>query len=166
MSLLSRMQFAEAALKYLGYSSTTFISRYRPVGPNDDMSCSGFICWISDELGLTRPLSKFTEKPVRTSREMFYYWGYPINMEEAEKGDLVFFSNNGALITHVGIYLGDETYVHSPGVKNGKIKISRVDEFKPSFFNDGHYYYRRTEEYFDIVFRQNPVGFSRIFKNF
>ncbi len=162
MSVSLRSRFIETTLSYLDQPATPFFGRRVPVGPEGDMSCSGFICWIADELELSRPISKYTGMPVRTSREMFYYWGHPINNTEAREGDLVFFSKRGTNISHVGVYLGDGMYIHSPGISNGKVEITRIDEFKPRVFKSSKYYGERTGKEYDIVFTQNPVGFNRI----
>ena len=152
-----RRDFLEFAIDCVGLPSTAFLGRNYPVGPSGDMSCSGFICWIADEKGIIRPMSKFTERPVRTSREIFFYWGKPVSYEEADAGDLVFFSAGGVKVSHIGIYIGNDLYIASPGTKGKRIVFAEVDEFEPHYFPEG----RRGK--FDIVFEQNPVGFNRIF---
>ena len=37
-----------------------------------------------------------------------------ITMEELQPGDLVFFGSSAGSISHVGIYVGDQTFIHSP----------------------------------------------------
>ena len=58
----------------------------------------------------------------RSSREQ-YARGNPVALSEARKGDLVFFTTNHAgTVSHVGIYLGGDTFIHAP--KHGR-NISR-----------------------------------------
>jgi cell wall-associated NlpC family hydrolase len=55
-------------------------------------------------------------------------------MSELYPGDLVFFSSNGGKgVTHVGIYIGDDEFVHAsrPGVG---VVISRLDS---SYYTKG-----------------------------
>ena len=37
-----------------------------------------------------------------------------VSMEELEPGDLVFFGSSASSISHVGIYVGDNQFIHSP----------------------------------------------------
>ena len=37
-----------------------------------------------------------------------------VSLEELEPGDLVFFGSSASSISHVGIYVGDNTFIHSP----------------------------------------------------
>ena len=37
-----------------------------------------------------------------------------VSMDELEPGDLVFFGSSASSISHVGIYVGDDTFIHSP----------------------------------------------------
>ena len=72
-------------------------------GPND---CSGLVMAVYELNGLNVP---------RTSEEQYQY-GISIGKEELKKGDLVFFSTNGpGRVSHVGIYIGDDKFIHAPG---------------------------------------------------
>jgi cell wall-associated NlpC family hydrolase len=52
--------------------------------------------------------------------------GIPINSSQLLKGDLVFFATSGGQrVSHVGIYVGDNKFLHAPG-KNRKIRISSL----------------------------------------
>lgn len=51
-----------------------------------------------------------------------------IPAEQAEKGDLVFFKTHGNKVSHVGLYLGRERFVHAP--RTGKnIQISKLEGY-------------------------------------
>lgn len=57
--------------------------------------------------------------------------------KEAERGDLVFFKTRGSRISHVGIYLGADKFVHAP--RTGKpIMVSKLSGYwKRSFAGFG-----------------------------
>jgi murein DD-endopeptidase len=65
--------------------------------------CSGLVYYTFRKAGLDVP---------RTSQEQFRA-ATPVSLTRAEPGDLVFFGRRGR-ITHVGIYLGEERFVHAP----------------------------------------------------
>lgn len=64
--------------------------------------CSGLVQYAYRSAGLAVP---------RTSREQLKAT-LPVALAEAGPGDLVFFQNKGD--SHVGIYLGDNRFVHAP----------------------------------------------------
>jgi len=81
--------------------------RYR-FGGNDETSgldCSGFVRLVfKDSVG--------TELP-RTSAEMSKL-GERIDTSKLKAGDLVFFNTMRRAFSHVGIYLGDNHFLHAP----------------------------------------------------
>ncbi|HMX17036.1 MAG TPA: C40 family peptidase [Rhodocyclaceae bacterium] len=89
--------------------------RYRRGGSNPEsgFDCSGFVGHVFREgLGLYLP---------RSAREMSKS-GDEVHKEELKPGDLVFFNTMRRTFSHVGIYLGDNLFVHSPRV-GGKVRI-------------------------------------------
>lgn len=81
--------------------------RYRRGGssPEAGFDCSGFVSHVFREgLGLILP---------RSSREMSKS-GEAVSREELQPGDLVFFNTMRHTFSHVGIYLGDNQFVHAP----------------------------------------------------
>lgn len=81
--------------------------RYR-MGGNDESSgldCSGFVRLVfKDSLGTSLP---------RTAREMSEV-GERIDVSQLKPGDLVFFNTMRRTFSHVGIYLGDNHFMHAP----------------------------------------------------
>lgn len=51
--------------------------------------------------------------------------GRPIKRQELIVGDLVFFNTLGARYSHVGIYLGNNLFVHSPS-SGGEVRIESM----------------------------------------
>ena len=81
--------------------------RYRRGGstPETGFDCSGFVSHVFHEgLGLELP---------RSAREMSRT-GEPVAKNELQPGDLVFFNTMRRTFSHVGIYLGDNLFVHAP----------------------------------------------------
>jgi NlpC/P60 family/SPOR domain len=90
--------------------------------PDQGFDCSGLTMAVYQLNGLDLP---------RTSSEQ-YKLGMPIEREELEKGDLVFFSSSGARkISHVGLYRGDDRFIHAPG----KGKTIRVDSLSDGYYD-------------------------------
>ncbi|QZA79573.1 C40 family peptidase [Deefgea piscis] len=73
--------------------------------PESGLDCSGFIRYVfQNSMNLTLP---------RTAFEMAQK-GKTIDKSELKPGDLVFFNTLGRTFSHVGIYLGDNRFIHSP----------------------------------------------------
>jgi cell wall-associated NlpC family hydrolase len=81
--------------------------RYR-FGGNDENSgldCSGFVRLVfKDSIGASLP---------RTAREMSEM-GQQVDTSQLKPGDLVFFNTMRRTFSHVGIYLGDNHFMHAP----------------------------------------------------
>jgi len=76
--------------------------------------CSGFTRYVFDALGVDLPHHSAAQ----------YQLGAPVAKADLQPGDLVFFQTNGRSISHVGIYIGNGTFVHSEsgrGVVNTKL---------------------------------------------
>jgi cell wall-associated NlpC family hydrolase len=81
--------------------------RYRLGGraPSTGFDCSGFVHYVfAQVLGIDLPQNSVGQ----------YEVGKKIARTEMMTGDLVFFKTHGKRISHVGIYLGDGRFIHSP----------------------------------------------------
>ena len=81
--------------------------RYRLGGNDEDsgLDCSGFVRLVfKDSIGTALP---------RTAREMSEV-GQQIDTTQLKPGDLVFFNTMRRTFSHVGIYLGDNHFMHAP----------------------------------------------------
>ena len=87
-------------------------------GGNDPrgFDCSGLVLYAYGEAGVLVP---------RTSRDQMRA-SHTIDVEEALPGDLVFFRTSKRA-WHVGIYLGDQRFVHAPTTGRAVV-IQRVDD--------------------------------------
>jgi lipoprotein Spr len=91
-------------LKLLQTVDEWYGTRYRyGGGTKDGIDCSGFTCMLmTAAFGLNLP---------RTSREQ-YAASQRVDKENLQEGDLVFFNTSGG-ISHVGIYLTNNKFVHA-----------------------------------------------------
>jgi cell wall-associated NlpC family hydrolase len=94
--------------------------RYRPGGssPEKGFDCSGFVGHVFREgIGLILP---------RSAAEISKT-GEVVNRDELKPGDLVFFNTMRRAFSHVGIYLGNNQFIHAPRV-GGQIRIEDMRE--------------------------------------
>lgn len=89
---------------------------YRPRGTTvAGFDCSGFTQYVFRQHGVVLP---------RDSQDQFTA-GHAVPQDEARPGDLVFFRTGGRRISHVGIALGDGTFVHAPNAR-GVVRVERM----------------------------------------
>lgn len=96
---------------------------YRRGGENPEtgFDCSGYVRYVFREsLGLLLP---------RTSRDISRV-GETVKRDELQPGDLVFFNTLRRGFSHVGIYLGEHRFVHSPA-SGGEV---RVEDMRQSYW--------------------------------
>ncbi len=86
-------------------------------GPNA-FDCSGLVQWVFKRCGKNLP---------RTAEEQFRV-GTPVQKNQLQPGDLVFFANTYKPgISHVGIYIGNGKFVHAANSREG-VKVSSLSE--------------------------------------
>jgi len=78
--------------------------------------CSGYVRYVYRKNGIRLPRSSIKQ----------YKNGRYKSIEDALPGDLIFFNTSGKMISHVGIYLGDFTFIHA-GTSRG-ITINSLDD--------------------------------------
>ena len=101
--------------------------------PERGLDCSGLVRYVFRE-------SAGKELP-RTSAEISKV-GERVEKEDLRPGDLVFFKTLKHAFSHVGIYLGDNKFVHAPAA-GGKVRIESMDlQYWKKRFNGA----RRIEE--------------------
>jgi cell wall-associated NlpC family hydrolase len=94
--------------------------RYRWGGntPDSGLDCSGFVRYVfQDTLGLALP---------RRAEEMSRV-GEKVRVSDLKPGDLVFFNTMRRTFSHVGIYIGDNKFVHSPST-GSTIRVDDLDD--------------------------------------
>lgn len=92
--------------------------RYRRGGhePATGFDCSGFVHYVYHQtFGLDLPF----DAPGQ------FVGGEKVAREDMKTGDLVFF-REGKRISHVGIYLGEDRFIHSPS-PGKRVRVDRLD---------------------------------------
>lgn len=103
-----RSQVVPIALSKLGSPY-----RWAAAGP-DAFDCSGFTMWVYRQVGVALPHSSRAQISV----------GERVSRDNLKPGDLVFFGRSS--IHHVGIYIGNGNFVHSPNTGD-VVKITSLD---------------------------------------
>lgn len=107
-------QIANYALQFEGYKYV-----YGEESPSKGFDCSGLTYYVYGQFGY---------KLERRASLQCKNNGRFISRSELQPGDLVFFSTNGSYATHVGIYIGNNQYIHASTAKTG-VKISTLNEY-------------------------------------
>lgn len=90
--------------------------RWGGSSPRSGFDCSGLVHYVyRDALGIRLP---------RTAKQMSRT-GFRIGKSRLQPGDLVFF-NTGRRYSHVGIYVGQGRFVHSPS-RGKTIRLAKLD---------------------------------------
>lgn len=86
--------------------------------PHSGFDCSGFVHYVfAQVLGVELPENSAAQ--FADSRK--------INRDDLQAGDLVFFRTRGKRISHVGIYLGEGRFIHSP-TSGERVRVDRLSE--------------------------------------
>ena len=94
---------------------------YKPGGdnPSTGMDCSGFVKYVFGQVaGLKLPHNALAMSKISTE----------ISKSDLRPGDLVFFKTMKSAFSHVGIYLGDNRFIHAASSKTGVVMISHLDD--------------------------------------
>lgn len=87
-------------------------------GP-DSFDCSGFTMYVMDLNGISLPHQSGQQ----------YTYGFSVDKGELIAGDLVFFnSNNTQGVAHVGIYIGDNEFIHASSGRANAVTISSLSD--------------------------------------
>jgi cell wall-associated NlpC family hydrolase len=77
--------------------------------------CSGLVQYVLAQSGVAMP---------RIVREQ-YEVGARVRLDELEPGDLVFFTTEGRRVSHVGIAIGGDQFVHAPNSR-GNVRVDSL----------------------------------------
>lgn len=80
--------------------------------------CSGFTSYV---------FKQFEIELNRSSRDQAKE-GVKVDKSELRPGDLVFFNTGGSGISHAGIYLGDDVFVHAASGRTAKVVKNKLSE--------------------------------------
>ncbi|MDT4848532.1 NlpC/P60 family protein [compost metagenome] len=116
-------QLPQLADSILSHGLSLVGTRYRYGGSSvkSGFDCSGFIGYLfKEEVGMQLP---------RSTREMINIDAPLVDRAELEPGDLLFFSTNGrGRVSHAGIYLGDDQFIHSSSSRSGGVRVDSLED--------------------------------------
>ncbi|MBP6345246.1 MAG: C40 family peptidase [Neisseriaceae bacterium] len=114
----------EIAMYAMGLIGTPY--QYGGNSTSTGFDCSGLVTYVYNQ-ALTVPLPRTAKDLAFSSRS--------IKKSQLKAGDLVFFNTSGNNpFSHVGIYIGNNQFVHAPS-SNGTIRTASLDNpyFAPRF---------------------------------
>jgi len=106
----------DVAMYALGLIGVTY--KFGGNTPDSGLDCSGLVRYVFEEVtGVSLP---------RTAKEMSTL-GTKVTSANLQPGDLVFFNTRRFAYSHVGIYLGDNRFVHAPS-RGSEVTIAQFDQ--------------------------------------
>jgi cell wall-associated NlpC family hydrolase len=111
----------ETARKALDFAREMVGKPYKYAGNTPaGFDCSGLVNYSYGKAGIRLP------RDTRSQRQSTV----PVPTRNLRAGDLLFFDQEGAKASHVGLYIGEGRFVHAPS-SGGKV---RVDNMKSDFW--------------------------------
>lgn len=91
--------------------------RYGGSSPTKGFDCSGLVYYTHQQLDITVPRTTKQQSRHRPAK----------NLASAKPGDILFFRIYGNSVSHVGIYAGNDQFIHAP--KSGKyVSYASINE--------------------------------------
>lgn len=121
--------FSRVGSRIVEYSKNYIGTPYVSGGSSPSgFDCSGFTSYVFKQFGVSLPRTSASQAAI----------GTPVSRVELMPGDLVFFNTYGG-ISHVGIYVGDDNFIHStvPG------DIVRISSLNTSYYSSRYVTARR-----------------------
>ena len=119
-STLSRLTAFTSHASQLAMQAVSMLGihyKYGGNSPENGLDCSGLVRYVFKEaLGKDLP---------RTAAEISHV-GQQVDPNNLRPGDLVFYNTLRRGFSHVGIYLGDNKFIHSPS-RGGQVRIDSMD---------------------------------------
>ena len=85
--------------------------------PQEGFDCSGLVVYVYNRQGLKLP---------RTARSLAEQLP-KVSIDQRQPGDLLFF-NTDKPFSHVGIYVGNDKFVHAPSARTGRVMMSSLQQ--------------------------------------
>lgn len=106
------IDIANYAMEFVGYPYV-----YGAESPSDGFDCSGLVYYCFGKYGYNLK---------RTADDQMNNNGVAVSRNNLQVGDLVFFGN-GSYANHVGIYIGNNNFVHAANPSSG-VRVSSMNE--------------------------------------
>ena len=90
--------------------------------------CSGFVGSVYKTV--------YNKKLHRTSRDMYKYDVRKISKNSLKSGDLIFFKTSGKKVSHVGIYIADNKFIHAAS-KGVVVNDLNDTYYKKTYYKSG-----------------------------
>lgn len=90
--------------------------KYGGISPHSGFDCSGLVYFSHRQSGITLPRTSYAQ----------YKASRPVPRKALRRGDLLFFSISSRKVSHVGIYLGKNLFVHAPS-SGKRVSIAQLD---------------------------------------
>ncbi len=116
-------QIVDYALQYLGYPYV-----YATAGP-DSFDCSGFTSYVYKHFGYSLHRSSYDQLKD----------GKAVQKADLLPGDILLFSRNGDVVTHVGLYIGNGEFIHASTSTTGVI----ISDLYSDYYVQHYYAARR-----------------------
>ena len=106
----------DVLMRAIGLVGTPY--RYGGDTPEGGFDCSGLVDFVfRDAAGLALP---------RSTGELIDLDAPSVGRDDLQPGDLVFFSPGGGQVSHIGIYVGEDRFVHAPS-SGGTVRLDSLD---------------------------------------
>ncbi len=115
-ALIASEKAHDVVLFALGLVETGY--RFGGKNPEAGLDCSGMVHYVFNQV---------TELKLAGSAADLARLGKVIDRDALQPGDLVFFNTLNRPYSHVGIYIGDDRFVHAPS-SGGKVRTESLRE--------------------------------------
>ena len=111
--------------KVIAYAKTFLGTKYVYGGtkPSTGFDCSGFVRYVLAEYGFSIPRTSASQYSDTTR----------IKKSELKAGDLIFFGNSGK-VNHVGMYIGNNNFIHAENSDTGVVISSLSSSYYSSHY--------------------------------
>ena len=106
----------DVLMRAIGLVGTPY--RYGGNTPAGGFDCSGLVGFVfKDAANVALP---------RSTRELIDIDARKIDRDSLQPGDLVFFNPRGGRVSHIGIYVGEDRFVHAPAT-GGTVRLDSLN---------------------------------------
>jgi cell wall-associated NlpC family hydrolase len=86
--------------------------------PIEGFDCSGLVYYVYNKQGVRLPRDTWSLANQLPS----------VQINQRQPGDLVFFNTSSKPFSHVGIYVGEDRFVHAPSTRTGRVMMSDLKQ--------------------------------------